>query len=315
MSNTPKISIIVPVYNVEKYIRRCLDSIQAQTFTDWECICIDDGTPDNSGKICDEYAEKDRRFVVLHKENGGVSSARNAGLDVAKGEWITFVDSDDWVEKETYEIAIDAAEKNCADLVQFGMVIEKDGKVICKKVYKDGFVDDLSKSFEPSTCHKLFFRKIIYANNIRFPEGITLSEDRYFSFMGYLNASRIYNLKECFYHYRCYSESSTHKMSEKNIQDEVKAISLMESAFEKSNKNPEIEKVLINQKIDAKNHALFLLEKPNFSLWRKLYPEVEKTMLKARGKIKVLYILLKMHLDILAKFIFLLRNIIKFFKK
>ena len=95
---TVAISVIVPVCNVEKYIRRCLDSIQSQTFTDWECICIDDGSPDNSGKICDEYAEKNTRFVVLHKENGGVSSARNAGLDVAKGEYVTFCDSDDYVE-------------------------------------------------------------------------------------------------------------------------------------------------------------------------------------------------------------------------
>ena len=93
------ISIIVPVYNVEKYLRRCLDSILAQTFTDFECICIDDGSSDGSGKILDEYAEKDFRFVVIHKDNGGVSSARNAGLDVARGEWLAFVDSDDWVEK------------------------------------------------------------------------------------------------------------------------------------------------------------------------------------------------------------------------
>lgn len=93
-----KISIIVPVYKVEKYLNRCLDSILAQTFTDWECILIDDGSPDNSGKICDEYAKKDERFVVIHQENAGVSAARNAGLDIAKGEYITFVDSDDWVE-------------------------------------------------------------------------------------------------------------------------------------------------------------------------------------------------------------------------
>lgn len=98
--SSPKISIIVPVYNVEKYLRHCLDSIRAQTFTDFECICIDDGSSDGSGKILDEYAEKDSRFVVIHKDNGGVSSARNAGLDVARGEWLAFVDSDDWVEKD-----------------------------------------------------------------------------------------------------------------------------------------------------------------------------------------------------------------------
>lgn len=309
MSNSPKISIIVPVYNVEKYIRRCLDSILAQTFTDWECICVDDGTPDNSGKICDEYAKKDSRVVVIHKENGGVSSARNAGLDVAKGEYVTFCDSDDWIEKETYETVIKVAENNCVDLVQFGILIEKDGKVIRKKSYKDGFVDDLSLSFEPSVCHKLFLRKIIYANNIRFPSGITLSEDRYFSFMCYLNASKIYNLNECFYHYRCYGESSTHKMSEKNIQDEVNAITLMENALYCSNKKSKFEKVLINQKIEAKNHALFLLEKPDFSLWRNLYPEVEEFLLKKNGKKKVLYVLLKMHLD------FLVKVIIKIFAK
>ena len=118
--SSPKISIIVPVYNVEKYIRRCLDSIAAQTFTDWECICVDDGTPDASGKICDEYAQKDGRFVVIHKENGGVSSARNVGLDVAKGEYVTFCDSDDWVEKEMLEVFYNTALKNDAEVVISG---------------------------------------------------------------------------------------------------------------------------------------------------------------------------------------------------
>lgn len=97
----PEISVIVPVYKVEKYIRRCVDSILAQTFTDFELILIDDGSPDNSGSICDEYVTRDARVQVIHKENGGVSSARNVGIDAANGNWITFVDSDDYV-KETY---------------------------------------------------------------------------------------------------------------------------------------------------------------------------------------------------------------------
>lgn len=106
MSNTPKISIIVPVYNVEKYLRYCLDSIIEQTFQDWECICIDDGSFDNSGSILDEYEKKDNRFVVIHKKNGGVSSARNVGLDIAKGEWISFIDSDDILKKECFSCLI-----------------------------------------------------------------------------------------------------------------------------------------------------------------------------------------------------------------
>src|SRR5690606_22590995 len=91
----PKVSVIIPVYNTENYLRECLDSILAQTFTDFEVLLINDGSTDSSGKICDEYAEKDSRIKVFHKENGGVSSARNLGLDNAKGEWICFVDSDD----------------------------------------------------------------------------------------------------------------------------------------------------------------------------------------------------------------------------
>ena len=97
MKQSPLISIIVPVYNVEDYIRPCLDSILAQTYTNFEAILVDDGSKDGSGSVCDEYAEKDSRFIVVHKENGGVSSARNKGLEIAKGEYIAFVDSDDWI--------------------------------------------------------------------------------------------------------------------------------------------------------------------------------------------------------------------------
>lgn len=118
---SPKISIIVPVYKVEQYLRRCLDSIVAQTFTDWECILIDDGSPDNSGVICDEYVAKDNRFHVIHKENKGVSAARNAGLDAARGEWIGFVDSDDWIEPKTYETALNSVVCENADVICFGV--------------------------------------------------------------------------------------------------------------------------------------------------------------------------------------------------
>ena len=97
------ISIIVPVYKVEKYLKRCIDSILSQTYTDFELILVDDGSPDNCGAICDEYAQKDGRIIVIHKENGGLSSARNAGLDVAIGDYIGFVDSDDMIGSHYYE--------------------------------------------------------------------------------------------------------------------------------------------------------------------------------------------------------------------
>ena len=118
-NNLPKISIIIPMYNVEKYLRRCLDSVANQTFQEWQAICVDDGSPDNSGKIAEEYAAKDKRFVVVHKENGGVSNARNIGISRARGQYIMFLDSDDCIHHQTLEIAYKFAVENDADLVSW----------------------------------------------------------------------------------------------------------------------------------------------------------------------------------------------------
>jgi len=116
----PKISIIIPVYNVETYLAKCIDSILAQTFTDFECILINDGSTDNSGKLCDQYAKKDNRIIVIHQENSGPSSARNAGLDTAKGEWIGFVDSDDWCDIDMFSKLYENSIKNNADISSCG---------------------------------------------------------------------------------------------------------------------------------------------------------------------------------------------------
>ena len=98
-----KISVVIPIYNVEKYIERCIDSVLNQTYMNLEIILVDDGSPDRCGEICDNYAQIDKRIRVIHKENGGLSSARNAGLRIATGDYISFVDSDDWIEPHMYE--------------------------------------------------------------------------------------------------------------------------------------------------------------------------------------------------------------------
>ena len=115
----PKISVISPIYNVEKYLRRCLDSVANQTFKDWQAVCVDDGTPDNSAKIAEEYAKKDKRFVVVHKENGGLSDARNAGMKHVTGEYVMYLDSDDFIHPQTMEIAYGLAKKNGTDIVSW----------------------------------------------------------------------------------------------------------------------------------------------------------------------------------------------------
>ena len=133
--NEDLISIIVPVYNVEKYLHRCVSSILQQTYSKFEVILVDDGSKDASGRICDVFASKDERVRVIHKENGGLSSARNAGLDIANGKYIGFVDSDDYIENDMYEIMYNALIKNNVDIACVGIYRddeEKDKSVIIR---------------------------------------------------------------------------------------------------------------------------------------------------------------------------------------
>ena len=114
-----KVSVIVPVYKVERYLDRCLQSIFNQTYKNLEIILVDDGSPDNCPKMCDEYKKADGRVTVIHKENGGLSDARNAGMDIATGDYLLFVDSDDWIEHDTIETLQSIAEKEKVDFVHF----------------------------------------------------------------------------------------------------------------------------------------------------------------------------------------------------
>ncbi len=116
---TPLVSIIVPVYNVEQYLRRCLDSVANQTYANWECICVNDGSPDGSASILEEYAARDGRFRIVNRENGGLSRARNSGLDVMKGDYFIFIDSDDFIHPQLMEICIWQALRDRSDLVVF----------------------------------------------------------------------------------------------------------------------------------------------------------------------------------------------------
>ncbi len=275
----PKISIIVPVYNVEKYIRRCLDSISAQTFTDWECICVDDGTPDASGKICDEYAQKDSRFVVIHKENGGVSSARNVGLDAAKGEWICFCDSDDWVEKEMLEILYNASIENNAEVTLGGYYLTDDNKKYDTILPHEGLLS-MPKDFVTKwqgPWAKLIKKSVLPKDNIRFPEGITLAEDLFFTFRLYYSSNKIYGLgKPCYYYYQ--NENSVcHVITEKNVLDEIEVMKKIEDVLINST-NHEWRKFLVHRKITAKNKFIFSICKPNFDAWYEYYKEASPTI-------------------------------------
>lgn len=187
----PQISIIVPVYNVEDYLRQCLDSIIAQTFTDWECILVDDGSKDKSGSICDEYAQKDNRFKVIHTKNGGVSSARNLGIEEAEGKWLYFCDADDSLLPKTLEILLEGKKENCQFVMAGYNKFLSDGSLkesysgdIKRKISVDDAIKELytptNLSYQGYLWCKLFLTEIVKDYNIRFDEKIYFNEDRLF---------------------------------------------------------------------------------------------------------------------------------------
>ena len=179
---SPKISIIVPVYNVEKYLHRCIDSILSQSLTDFELILVDDGSPDNCGKICDEYAVKDSRVRALHKPNGGVSSARNLGLDNANGEWIAFIDPDDYVDVDYLYELYSSVEKYNADFVstvEYEVQVPKETTYLPFKDF-DQLFTVYKMDCGPGPVGKLFKAGIIANNNIRFKLNVHRSEDSIF---------------------------------------------------------------------------------------------------------------------------------------
>lgn len=192
----PKISVIVPVYKAEKYLHRCVDSILAQTFTDFEVLLIDDGSPDRSGEICDEYAQKDTRVRVFHKENGGVSSARNLGISYAKAKWITFVDSDDYIIYNMFErfVNYDKYEHVISGFKTFG-ITEREYSINKTEVLflqEDDKIYNYLKSGNSMFLFcwgQFFLNKIIKENNICFDYKIKLGEDTNFV-MNYLSYVR-----------------------------------------------------------------------------------------------------------------------------
>lgn len=222
-----KLSIIVPIYNVEPYLRRCIDSILAQTFTDFELILVDDGSPDNCPSICDEYAAKDPRIVVIHKENGGISDARNAGIDIAKGEYIGFVDSDDWIDQRMYEELIQISTKENVDIVccaisncfsnnEIKVWPELDQDVVYNR---DDIISHLYPDIRRIICLPIWnkvFKKELF-KTLRFPTNL-MYEDEYIMLEYLNNCNMVYVCHKAFYNYTCDRQGSLlhSAISEKN---------------------------------------------------------------------------------------------------
>lgn len=208
----PKISIVVPVYKAESFLHVCVNSILAQTYTNFELILVDDGSPDDSGALCDEFASSDDRIRVLHKKNGGVSSARNLGMSVASGEWLCFIDSDDFVDQTYLE---DFLKLPKSDLLIQGYVTEKNNTRIAlhqlQSQYEsltDIILDAEHKQVLNSPCVKLFSRKVVEDFYIRFDVNTSYGEDHLFTLAYLKHTTSVAVSTKMGYHQRILSSES-----------------------------------------------------------------------------------------------------------
>ena len=231
------ISIVVPIYNVENYLRMCLDSIQNQTYQNFECLLINDGSPDNSADICREYLAKDARFRYFEKENGGSSSARNFGIERSEGEYVTFVDSDDWLEHDALQLLYDALKKENADISigRYNCYDESRRQYLFydsnpddsleviegKEIIDREGVEEMKTGNWTVAYLKLIKRELL--QDLPFPIG-KMAEDTYWTWKVLLKASKVVYLNRCIYWYRVgLTGTLSNTWSEKRIYDEIEA--------------------------------------------------------------------------------------------
>ena len=260
------ISVIVPVYNAEKYLVRCVNSILNQTYGNLEVILVDDGAKDNSGAMCDEYARKDSRIRVVHKENGGLSSARNAGIDIATGEYFGFVDSDDWIEPETYETMLSLAVNNEAQMVCAGRY-DVDGETMVKTVglcpEKEEVISGMEMlgrvfvwdNCDSSSCDKLFHRSLY--DGLRYAYGVVSEDVALFPYTAE-RAQRVVMCNKPFYNYYHHGGTiSTSTLSEKSFHFGEHTARIYD--YIRQN-HPEIEEQAHRLRIKGLNHSLLSYE-------------------------------------------------------
>ena len=242
-----KVSVVIPIYNVEKYLGELIESLMNQTLANIQIILVDDGSPDNSGKICDEYAQKDERITVIHKKNAGVGAARNDGLKVANGEWIIFCDSDDWLELDALETLVNAAEECGADIALGDANLAYSTKVRKSQLYKESFIADnrekidrmISAVMSRNYCdnppaegpgnggyggpwNKLVKRQLIMDNQITFDLTVKGNfDDILYIANVYANASKIVYVNKPVYNYRQLENSIAHSVSFKQNMLEI----------------------------------------------------------------------------------------------
>lgn len=240
----PKISVIIPVYNVEKYISKCLQSVILQTYTNLEIICINDGSTDNSLEIMENFAEKDKRIKIISRSNKGQSYARNLGLDTAAGDYVSFIDADDWISLTLYSEFVEAVNNFCFDIFMFNgtEVYEKPKSSYYPTFFKSDFFTDKDYAekicsiydfsfpflYNLSVANKIYRTEFLRQNDFKFLENKKF-EDELFNFKTMIKANGIKILNEVLYFYRKDNLTSTTNLIEKNIFDRFDIIDDLEN--------------------------------------------------------------------------------------
>lgn len=274
--NHPLVSVIIPVYNVEKYLNECLDSVVNQTYKNLEIILVNDGSTDRSGNICDEYASGDTRIKVIHKKNSGVSAARNVGIEHSNGEYITFVDSDDFIDTKAIEHLVENAKKYNSDItIGDHIVYHSNGYQVCHSAedimvnssfdVKTVSADTIYKLLTQlsSACTKLYKKSLITKNHIIFPVNIKIGEDFEFLAKALINAKGIVYIDKSVYFYRSdytNNHSATGTVDVNKAMDFGKALKNVSRYLDKKRSNEKIKGALRRAVIPHSLYALSITE-------------------------------------------------------
>ncbi len=292
----PKVSVVVPVYNVERYLSECLESVISQTLSDIEIICVNDGSTDGSGAILGEYAERDPRIIVVEQENQGLAGARNSGLDAAIGEYVLFLDSDDWVEATMIEEVCARCVNDDADIGIFkiryvytdtGVSVDghwtlQMGLVPTKVPFcRDEMSGSLFRFVTPSACNKMFKRSFLLEGGLRFVRGLRRAEDVPFTYLALATAERITVLDRVLLNYRKGVSDSLQSTIHEEPLEICRALAITKMEAEKAGVFPQIERDFTSA---ALYQCLFTLESvKTVDAFRELYAELKSTYFSELG--------------------------------
>ena len=312
MEKKAKVSVLVPFYNVEKYVGRCVESLFSQTYSNIEYVFVNDCTPDNRMDIIKEYIDKcnvrEKCVIINHEVNKGISASRNDCLDNATGDYILFIDSDDYIDKDMVELLVKAAIENNADISGCGYIEEyKDRSVEMPQRYTNNHVEMMRAitllTIKGVMWKLLIRRSIVEENQVRFIPDNTMVDDYLFCCQVFFYAKRFASVDKCMYHYIQYNPNNYSKTREFNITSQAKAIIKTEEFYKENGVYELVKDELLQRKFISKLPLLLNKNCYNVKLWRELFPESNNIWKKMKFsfKQKILFRLASSPLSVLLK--------------